>query len=185
MRRIRPFRHLQLSEKDSAGLLEPVHHGRVEGWNEALEDPGSGRSRREGRVTEILDGDGHAMEWSAPETPCEFRVSRLGLAPCALGKNGCVRAIAPVELGDAPQKRFSDLRRRQLLSPNEIGDARQRLIRKIWRHRGVLLQFTTCSIIPCWNRWRYSDRWRELHSGHHPDADTRGQNSPRDRTLRT
>ena len=112
VRRVRALRHLQLSQDDRASVFKALHNGGVEGWSESLENRGPRASRSEGRVAEILDGDGHAVERAAPEAAGNFRVCCFRLPKRALRQHGCVGVILPIELRDALQSRVGELRRR-------------------------------------------------------------------------
>ena len=105
------LRHLELSKRDHAGPLKPVHDGRVEGRHELRMNLCAAGARSKCRVAEILQSDRNAMKRSAPDAFGEFAVVLSGLRHCPFCKHNRVAVKAAVKFPNSAQRRFGDLRR--------------------------------------------------------------------------
>jgi len=96
--------HVQFAEKHRSGFFELAHHGGVFGRNSVLEDRAACRRAHAGRVNQILERDGDAVQGAAPSAFLHFglRNARLGERRVSRHCDECVELrIEPLDTGQA------------------------------------------------------------------------------------
>ena len=92
------FRHLELSERDRAGALEPINDRRIERRHELRMDRRAARGRRKCRVAQVLQPDRNAMKRAAPDALGDLAVVLLCLRHGPLRQDNGISVQTSIEL---------------------------------------------------------------------------------------
>ncbi len=114
--------HVELAERDGAGVGEPLRDGRLERRHEPAQDLRGARGLDTARDEDILDADRHARERTGI-TPRRARgVDCVGAAARAVGVDQHIAVERAIEPRDAVEVRFRDVARTQLAGAHPVGD---------------------------------------------------------------
>ena len=114
------LRHVGLGDKDSAGVLQPLHHGGVGRRDVVLEEPGTAGSANAGGVHAVFHGERHAVQRPPIVAPQDRGLRLPGPVHHPIGKSdqGVQRRVHGI---NAVEVSLRHLHRRHFPQPNALG----------------------------------------------------------------
>jgi hypothetical protein len=112
--------HIHLADDYSAGILQSLDADGVYSRDAILERLERSGCRDAGRVVEVLDADGDAVEGAAPSSALDLLVRLAGLIE-SLIRQDCGKRVQPrVQRVDSLQAALDDARRRHVTRSNTV-----------------------------------------------------------------